>query len=211
MASPSHYSVFDYWKDKRITRYGTVVPFTTQSRMVDDSVDVVGDWGEPECWCCGEWVDLCKIPEYNTMLSNGNTKKIWQSKEVTSKLQRCHIVPKSLGGTYSPSNMFLMCERCHRESPDHLSQKYFLQFVYATRKHGRIIKGYREEELMRLLSVYDVDDKIVSLMGDKKATLEEMSANDDNMGIHIGKIPLSSVLALAVDAVKNGKRYQATL
>ena len=31
---------------------------------------------------------------------------------------RAHIVPKSLGGGYEPSNFVLLCRRCHLESPD---------------------------------------------------------------------------------------------
>jgi hypothetical protein len=35
-----------------------------------------------------------------------------------SRLQRCHIVPKSLGGPNHPSNLVLLCGRCHREAPN---------------------------------------------------------------------------------------------
>src|SRR5438046_6910330 len=50
------------------------------------------DWseGEERCWRCG----------YKT------------------SLQRCHIVPHSLGGLACPSNLVLLCTRCHREAPN---------------------------------------------------------------------------------------------
>jgi hypothetical protein len=35
-----------------------------------------------------------------------------------STLQRCHIVPASRGGTKEPSNLVLLCARCHREAPN---------------------------------------------------------------------------------------------
>lgn len=35
-----------------------------------------------------------------------------------SRLQRCHIVPDSLGGLNEPSNLVLLCGRCHREAPN---------------------------------------------------------------------------------------------
>lgn len=34
------------------------------------------------------------------------------------KLERCHIVPASLGGKDEPSNLVLLCRRCHLENPN---------------------------------------------------------------------------------------------
>lgn len=33
-------------------------------------------------------------------------------------LQRCHIIPDSLGGKDEPSNLVLLCKRCHLENPN---------------------------------------------------------------------------------------------
>lgn len=33
-------------------------------------------------------------------------------------LQRCHIVPDSLGGKDEPSNLVLLCKRCHADGPN---------------------------------------------------------------------------------------------
>lgn len=33
-------------------------------------------------------------------------------------LERCHIVPNSLGGEDKPSNLVLLCYRCHLENPN---------------------------------------------------------------------------------------------
>jgi len=33
-------------------------------------------------------------------------------------LQRCHIVPESLGGEDIPSNYVLLCSRCHLDNPN---------------------------------------------------------------------------------------------
>ena len=50
------------------------------------------DWAEAEerCWRCG-----CE-----------------------RNLQRCHIVPHALGGKDEPSNIVLLCERCHADGPN---------------------------------------------------------------------------------------------
>lgn len=33
-------------------------------------------------------------------------------------LQRCHIIPHSLGGKDEPSNLVLLCKRCHLDNPN---------------------------------------------------------------------------------------------
>lgn len=50
------------------------------------------DWAEAEshCWRCGYERDL----------------------------ERCHIIPDSLGGKDEPSNLVLLCKRCHAEGPN---------------------------------------------------------------------------------------------
>ena len=50
------------------------------------------DWAEAEshCWRCG----------------------------YERNLERCHIIPDSLGGKDEPSNLVLLCKRCHAEGPN---------------------------------------------------------------------------------------------
>lgn len=57
-----------------------------------DECDLSVDWseGETHCWRCG-----CE-----------------------RNLERCHIIPYSLGGKDEPSNIVLLCKRCHAEGPN---------------------------------------------------------------------------------------------
>jgi hypothetical protein len=34
------------------------------------------------------------------------------------RLERCHIIPESLGGKDEPSNLVLLCKRCHLDNPN---------------------------------------------------------------------------------------------
>jgi hypothetical protein len=63
------------------------------------------DWAEAHerCWRCGE----------------------------KSKLERCHIVPRSLGGADSPENLVLLCFRCHREAPNVDDASFMWQWLRA--------------------------------------------------------------------------------
>ncbi len=44
-------------------------------------------------------------------------KLCWRCSQKRS-LQRCHIVPRSLGGSEAPSNLVLLCAQCHAEAPN---------------------------------------------------------------------------------------------
>ncbi len=71
---------------------------TTKKQIVDywvrhvDESDLSVDFSEAEelCWRCG-----CK-----------------------RNLERCHIIPDSLGGEDTPSNYVILCKRCHLDNPN---------------------------------------------------------------------------------------------
>lgn len=71
---------------------------TTKKEIVDywaghvDECELSVDFSEAEelCWRCG-----CK-----------------------RNLERCHIIPHSLGGEDKPSNFVLLCKRCHLDNPN---------------------------------------------------------------------------------------------
>lgn len=48
-----------------------------------------------------------------------------------SKLQRCHIIPHSLGGEDSASNLVLLCSRCHIEAPNINDKDFFWDWLKA--------------------------------------------------------------------------------
>jgi len=60
--------------------------------------DVFADWADAErlCWRC----------------------------KYDRRLERCHIVPDSMGGNDEPANLVLLCNQCHREAPNHKNPYY---------------------------------------------------------------------------------------
>lgn len=78
--------------------------------LLDEGFDIGCDWAEAatHCWRCG-----CK-----------------------RSLQRCHIVPKQLGGTLAPDNVMPLCADCHAEAPDTDDPADFLSWVKDTRNRG---------------------------------------------------------------------------
>lgn len=72
---------------------------------IEDECGLSVDWAEAEerCWRCG----------------------------YEKKLQRCHIIPDSLGGKDEPSNLVLLCERCHIDAPNVDSKTFMWDWIRA--------------------------------------------------------------------------------
>src|SRR3972149_252426 len=103
---PTKIEIINFWKDK-IDEYGILI-----------------DCGEPSCWACGFHYDA-KYDIRNSNASWQDISECWKK----MPLQRCHIVPKSLGGSNEPINLFLMCSECHDLAPDTAIKEIFFEWV----------------------------------------------------------------------------------
>lgn len=73
------------------TKNADIVKYWFFERMIEESgLSVDASEAHERCWRCG-----CK-----------------------KNLERCHIIPHSLGGTDEPSNLVLLCKRCHIDNPN---------------------------------------------------------------------------------------------
>ena len=92
----------------------------------EDECGLGVDWAEAHerCWRCG-----CK-----------------------AVLQFCHIVPDSLDGPDEPSNLVLLCGRCHREAPNVSDPRFMWMWLRATSvsfyEHYWSIRGIQEFEVI---------------------------------------------------------------
>lgn len=142
-----HSEIFEYWKDKAITKDGDVV--LENGCNFKETIPVVYDWGEPECWACRRSVkDVYKYKSYDEMLKK-DVKLIWNIAKVRESLNKCHIIPHAYGGKDEPQNLFLLCEACHCESPDTTNPNNFLKWVYKRRQRERSVNGYIVSEIYR--------------------------------------------------------------
>lgn len=190
-----HSKIFEFWKDKCIGENGEV--FLEGEVDYLKSIPVVSDWGEPECWCCGRsWEKIYRNANYEKFIGQEELDKIWDMKEVKSKLNRCHIIAKQLGGGYEASNIFLMCESCHKESPDTDNPKSFFRYVYKSRKSKAMISGIDINKIMR---------EVIEECEQQGKDLT--SINCKNISTHIGthgfKVVDSSIVYAIVDTAKN--------
>lgn len=137
----SHSAIFDYWKDKAITKDGDVV---LDADKDEEKISVVRDWTMPRCFACCDCMFADKKIDFNSekFTDKQNIFSMWNYPEIKKNLNRCHIKPHSAGGNDEPRNLFLLCENCHIEAPDTGNPKNFFKWVYKRRKRGLTINGF---------------------------------------------------------------------
>ena len=126
------------------------------------------DIGEPSCWACGYYAttdaDLDN-PMHPSPYTCWNDPK-W--------LQKCHIVPHSIGGQEDASNLVLLCKRCHKEAPDNKKARHMKRFI-ANRSN------YNNDFLNMIMDLAKED---MILASENIETFHLWSM--ENVGIHCG-------------------------
>lgn len=171
----SHFSIFDYWKDKVILENGEIVEI--KDRPTEKYERVVYDWGEPCCWACDKPI----ITTYERdKVREADFQKIWNDTKVKKHLNRCHVVPRTKGGEDSPSNMFLMCNSCHEMSPDTVNTRTFFRWVYDQRKthcYGIPRLNILYDKILKILDRRGLNitpEDIVKIVGEDKFTYDSL-------------------------------------
>lgn len=200
-----HFLIFDYWKDKVILSNGEIVE--GRNKPEEDYAWVVGDNYEPCCWGCG-LPAISELEKDKRPLDENDLPLIWNDKNVKHKLHRCHIKPHSLGGEDCPNNLFLMCDRCHAESPDTTNPRTFFRWVYNQRKSH--VLGYLSLRSARELLQEEIKNRGWDISPEEIfATICEKDREfnckglqeyiDKNVGQHGFEVTRLSVVAGVVD------------
>lgn len=64
-------------------------------------------------WFFEKFIDKCGL----SVDASEAKERYWRC-GCKHNLERCHIVPESLGGKDEPSNLVLLCHRCHLDNPN---------------------------------------------------------------------------------------------
>ena len=192
----SQQKIVDYWYGKYILPDGRIA-----DKYVSGAIPILIDRGELNCWACDMPEEKCE-------------------------LQRCHILAESLGGEGYADNLFLLCERCHEESPDTTNRSAFFRWVYKRRKtysagaHNSeaLLKAINEELSER--GMMSFQELFMTLPKEKQEELAKMltykpediiSNNTSNHGVKkyicdhttchygVGKVGFNSIVIAYVD------------
>lgn len=108
-----------------------------------DECDLSVDWSEAQshCWRCG-----CQ-----------------------RNLERCHIIPDSLGGSDEPSNIVLLCKRYHAEGPNVSEPEIMWDWIKAYKvtfyETFWSIRGMHEYQFIYKKTLYEEIEDILSEAG----------------------------------------------
>lgn len=148
--------------------------------LLREGLDLGVDWAEADthCWRCG-----CK-----------------------SSLQRCHLVPKALGGPDHAANILPLCRDCHAEAPDTDSASDFLNWLKETRNKG----AYETYWWVRCCTAAEIPrDEDPGLMSKVAFTWIDMLQN--SAGIHATHMAFATKVALLKRAYTAGKESPENL
>jgi hypothetical protein len=123
------------------------------------------------------------------------------------RLQRCHIIPDSLGGKDEPSNMVLLCETCHSEGPNVDDPEVMWDWIsaYSVPFYDSfwIIQGMKEYEYIYGTPMEQDISDILALAGAGELSKEEIKKYIEKVmphsSIHFGQIyPNAATMAGAL-------------
>lgn len=145
------------------------------------------DFGEPHCFACGEpgnW------PE-------GRLWGLWNR----SGLERCHLVPRALGGPDCRENLVLLCNECQHDAPDVGDPKYMLDWM--TRRESKFARmGPLIEEAVE---VAGLNDELERLHRDHPSLVLEVTnevLREGWVGIHGSRISPGTITSVAVGVLR---------
>ena len=194
-------TIFDFWRDKAITEKGCIVDSDNLSGRL-----VVEDEFLPSCFACGLPVRPRNIISWDKY--DMSVEEIWKDKKINSVLQRCHIVAKQFGGKDDPDNVFLLCNDCHKESPDTKNRAAFFRWVYRRKmeysyginclhfteeiKREVEMRGYNLEEFAEKFAVIPRKEKNACLEGAWK-----------ECGFHGAHFAASTMMVAMIDSIES--------
>lgn len=137
------------------------------------------------------------------------TRRCWRC-GVEASLERCHIIPDSLGGTDSVHNLVLLCERCHIENPNVEDQEIMWDWLkaYGTPFYDTfwLNEGFEEYELIYGKSLKDEFRE--RHIGDYKVFNDFISEAFNGASYHFGhpnfnRATIAGVLRMALKKYDN--------
>ncbi len=153
---PSKGEIFEHWKG-RLRGLGCRI-----------------NWGEPGCWACGFRYGT----RYDIKWSGAGWDKVlrcWNK----IPLQRCHIVPPTLGGTNDVSNLFLMCRECHDLAPNTSFPEIFFEWARAQSSDAR-----ESAKLMAAINAFSVGGVALQEFGEVITSEGFRSWASGRFGLH---------------------------
>jgi hypothetical protein len=147
------------------------------------------DVGEPSCFACGAMATDAEEPP-----------DLWTVWNRAWMLDRCHLIPRKLGGSDTPDNLVLLCQACHHDAPDVGDPQYMLDWI--ARREPQFIRWHKA--MLEAIEAAGLTAAFHALTHEQvdrtlKLTLE---LQHDWVGTHGFHITDATVGALAVEVLR---------
>jgi len=183
---PNCISIFKYWRsDAAIKR----MEHLSKETSVDFNFHLIINSIHQECFACNRM-----FLKHKWMFGRKNY------------LQRCHIIPRQLGGSNHVSNMILLCKHCHLENPNVRNEVAYFKWLQFHKSRYEIINDeirqlsdvmIDQDKLNKALSIARLDEIIP-----KGIDIENYSV--EHQGVNFSTI--ISVLCSKIDDILDGHR-----
>lgn len=179
-----------YWINKAIDeKTFKVIEYTGKLNQMEIMVDEY----EPCCWAC-KCYDWEPEDKYKTF------EQLWDWEPTSYYLEKCHILPKMLGGTDDPSNLFLLCKKCHYESPDTINPDNFFAWVVYKRTYETYGKTHVDNLIkaakMKSYDYYELKSKLPKFFIHQKEFKDKVVKR---CGLHFNDISEMSICMSIID------------
>src|ERR1700750_1766889 len=144
------------------------------------------DVGEPHCFACGE---PARWPE-------GNLWSLWNR----SGLERCHLVPRALGGPDCPENLVLLCNECHHDAPDVGDPSCMLNWM--GRRESRFVRF--EPLIKEAIEEAGLIEELERLNWDRMPLLQEVTNEvlKTWVGFHGSRLSPGTIVSTSVEVLR---------
>lgn len=195
---PSHSQIAEYWKDKYISR-----DFDIIDHYEDGADPVIEDRSIPSCMACGFHNErIYSNPKYEKYMNQDKeTFSVWNLTEAKCILQRCHVIPRMVGGENQVSNYFLLCKECHQESPDYMDTKFF--FAYIRHVRYRKFKIFEKRRYELLKACYDLALQMNKNILHLEKIIHDSRFLNDKMSFHITSFSPYTIASAVVDSLED--------
>lgn len=191
---PTKKRIAEYWLGKFISKDFEIIDHYEEGADL-----VVINRQEPSCWACGRKnKSIENNPDYKKALASRNVMKVWDLPE-TCFLQKAHIIPKMCSGINKPENYFLLCKKCHEESPDFSDPHYFFAYIHLVRNNAQEILDRRNFELER--AIHELAATMNKNILTREKGIQRLNDSLGKIGMHTTTVSLYTKAAAVVEGM----------
>jgi hypothetical protein len=167
-------------------------------------------FGIPVCWACG---NTSMVNLVNSKYCNGDIEIFRNNWNNAKYLEKHHIVPKSIGGETTSSNIAILYRSCHRKAPTSPDREIFLRWLSAISKRNYEKSKIREKELREAIELFAGENSLTFMKWLSKKIKGDLTFGDDfELGLFYDeeyglRVPISGLIGISYKIFEKETEY----